>query len=444
MTSNVAKVGGAASPAADFDVNVTVPSTETRRANPDTADEDHEVGGLSAGGYSPLVVITGGSKGIGKACVESFARRGARVLFTYCSDATAARCVESAFVPIGQVQCRQLDQGDFESVRAFASEVDRWRGDRGLDVVVNNAALGSATVSNYPGIDSECAAGVDSARKRAEEDIALMRVNALGPMWLTEALLPMMRRRAGKGADGREGRFKLQGDGGGCIGGTTAAATGSRAQGASEQDGVSLTPGKKTVLFIGSVGGGSQSVFPGFRAADAMSKAALAYACKHFAARSRDDPCFNPRTEAAAERKDQSPDLDALEGANNTGGTTDSKRRAAAGGSQQGIGETDLGGPGDVEDAARRGEQIDFVCLCPGATLTDMFRASTLDAMSGPAERSRFMRALPQGRMIEPREISETVYWLCTCPAASIFHGAVIDGSGGLAVRPGALTEYRF
>lgn len=358
-----------------------------------------------------LVVVTGGSKGIGRSCVESFARRGARVLFTYCSDAAAAHQVEQSFQPAGRVQGRRLDQGDFDSVRAFAAEVDLWREGREIGTVVNNAALGSATVSAYGGLPPPShsiaaatgewsgAEDYESARRRADEDMAMMRVNSLGPMWVTEALLPMMMPPKVGGASDEPARIE-----------TSAAAAAAAAE-SQEQPAAGNSPvnhglgrggtapaprmflgtdEKKTVLFVGSVGGGSQSVFPGFRVADAMSKAAVAYACKYFAAQNRRQ----------------------MNGASRGGG----------------------------------GGGVDFVCLCPGATLTDMFRRSTLDKMEakGPAELERFLEALPQGRLILPEEVGEAVYWLCSSPAATMFHGAVIDASAGLAVRPGVFTEYSF
>jgi NADP-dependent 3-hydroxy acid dehydrogenase YdfG len=70
-----------------------------------------------------------------------------------------------------------------------------------------------------------------------------------------------------------------------------------------------------------------------------------------------------------------------------------------------------------------------------------MFNASTLAAMS-EAEQQRFVRGLPKARLIQPSEIAESVCFLTTQPEARIFHGAVIDASQGLAVRPGLLTEF--
>jgi len=367
-----------------------------------------------------LVVITGGSKGIGKSCVEAFAQRGARVLFTYCSDVVASKKVEQSFQPPGRVQARQLDQGDFDNVRAFAAEVDRWREGREINTVVNNAALGSATVTSYGGLPPPRAgngdgdSGYDAARRQADEDMAMMRVNALGPMWVTEALLPMMvPPQAGDGASRNPAD----------TGTSAAAAAAEPVDGVEGGERARMFPSflgsgeKKTVLFVGSVGGGSHAVFPGFRSADAMSKAAVAYGCKYFAAQNR-------------QRRKQPPPVSAGQQAKaNGGGSVAGAAPAAA--------SSDFNG-------ARVG--VDFVCLCPGATLTDMFRASTLDKMEakGPGELQRFLDALPQGRLMLPEEVGEAVFWLCSSPAATMFHGAVIDASAGLAVRPGVLTEYTF
>ncbi len=82
---------------------------------------------------------------------------------------------------------------------------------------------------------------------------------------------------------------------------------------------------------------------------------------------------------------------------------------------------------------------VDVFALCPGATDTAMFRQSTLDRMA-PAERAAFIAALPKGRLIEPGEIAEIIAFLCG-PHSGVLHGAVIDASMGLGVRPGMITE---
>lgn len=82
---------------------------------------------------------------------------------------------------------------------------------------------------------------------------------------------------------------------------------------------------------------------------------------------------------------------------------------------------------------------VDVFALCPGATNTAMFQQSTLNPMSTD-ERAAFVAALPKGRLIEPAEIAEVIAFLCG-PHSTVLHGAVIDASMGLGVRPGIMTE---
>lgn len=82
---------------------------------------------------------------------------------------------------------------------------------------------------------------------------------------------------------------------------------------------------------------------------------------------------------------------------------------------------------------------VDVFAVCPGATNTAMFQQSTLNRMA-PAERAAFVNSLPKERLIEPVEIAEVVAFLCGSHSG-VLHGAVIDASMGLGVRPGRVTE---
>ena len=82
---------------------------------------------------------------------------------------------------------------------------------------------------------------------------------------------------------------------------------------------------------------------------------------------------------------------------------------------------------------------LDVFAICPGATNTGMFQASTLNAMSD-AERAAFVDRLPKQRLIEPPEIAELIAFLLT-PHSRVLHGAVLDASMGLGGRPGLMTE---
>jgi NAD(P)-dependent dehydrogenase (short-subunit alcohol dehydrogenase family) len=83
--------------------------------------------------------------------------------------------------------------------------------------------------------------------------------------------------------------------------------------------------------------------------------------------------------------------------------------------------------------------EVDVFAICPGATDTPMFQASTLSKLS-PQERTEFLARLPKGRLIDPAEIAALVHFLAS-PASRVLHGAVLDASMGLGVRPGLLSE---
>ena len=84
---------------------------------------------------------------------------------------------------------------------------------------------------------------------------------------------------------------------------------------------------------------------------------------------------------------------------------------------------------------------VDVFALCPGATDTEMFRQSTLNHLT-EAERAAFLAGLPKGRLIRPEEIADVVAFLAS-PASNVLHGAVLDASMGLGVRPGLVAERR-
>lgn len=86
-------------------------------------------------------LVTGGSRGIGRAIALEFARRGADVAFNYRSNSTAAeqtrRDVESEGVRCVSIRAHL---GDSDKIRQMFSRVEAEFG--ALDVLVNNAASG--------------------------------------------------------------------------------------------------------------------------------------------------------------------------------------------------------------------------------------------------------------------------------------------------------------
>lgn len=168
------------------------------------------------------VLITGGSGGIGRSCVERFAREEDwTVWFTYRHgrDRAEELVQELALTGRAKVEAFPFAQGDWEDHERL---LDRLPGP--VDVLVNNAAVGSKTIEQH----------TDGPRHTKAS--AFFQINAVGPLWLVDGLLPgMLERGFGK------------------------------------------------IVNISSVGGGIFQ-FPGFHPADGMSKAALTYLTRHLAA----------------------------------------------------------------------------------------------------------------------------------------------------------------
>jgi 3-oxoacyl-[acyl-carrier protein] reductase len=82
-----------------------------------------------------VVVVTGGSRGIGRAIVERFAAQGARVFFTYHEHTEAAEGVAAA-CGARMIQCSQTDAAAIEAaVRRVVSDAGT------IDVLINNAGI---------------------------------------------------------------------------------------------------------------------------------------------------------------------------------------------------------------------------------------------------------------------------------------------------------------
>ena len=254
---------------------------------------------------SKKALITGGTSGIGREFVDVFANNGFEVWFTYFSDTEKPVEVSNSYKQTS-VSSFKLDLADYTSVEKLVSDLPSVP-----DVVIHNAGLGSKTVEKVS----------NTPQGQAE---ALIKVNAIGTLWLNNLLLPKM-----------------------------------------------LERGSGKIILLSSVGGGVTQ-FPGFNYADGMSKAAIAF-----------------------------------------------------------LGRT-LGA-----DLAQTG--VDVFTICPGATNTPMFQASTLNHLN-EEEQKKVIASLPKMRLINPREIAELGYFLTT-DAGRVLHGAVLDASMGLGVNPGLLLK---
>jgi 3-oxoacyl-[acyl-carrier protein] reductase len=86
------------------------------------------------------VLVTGGTRGIGRAIVERFAQAGAKVAFTYRSSTDAADALVGTLEEQGtDAFSLQGDVADFDVAQSHVEAVtDRWGA---LDVLVNNAGI---------------------------------------------------------------------------------------------------------------------------------------------------------------------------------------------------------------------------------------------------------------------------------------------------------------
>lgn len=255
------------------------------------------------------ILLTGGTQGIGECTLHLLAQKGYEVHITYRSSSKKADefCAQYP----GQVFAYKLDQGDKEAVKNASFLTDHsWDG------IVFNAALGSATVKTYANGSDEL--GFDN-------DVAMMTVNALGPLWIYKKVQENLLKR-----------------------------------------------NQKTKLILLSSVGGGIAAFPYFTLSDGMSKAAVSFLGKQLAAE-------NTHT------------------------------------------------------------LVDVFVICPGATETPMFKASTLDPMT-PEARKEFENAQAKKRLIQPEEVA---YWIEALlhDESTVLHGAHIDATMGLGTRPGIITE---
>lgn len=119
---------------------------------------------------SGVALVTGSSRGIGFEVARQLAGRGFEVIVTSREESAAAEAARK----IG-ARSHALDTASPESIAALARSLTR------LDVLVNNAAIlldeGESILSTS-----------------AETFEATMRTNALGPLLMTQAVAPLLRR----------------------------------------------------------------------------------------------------------------------------------------------------------------------------------------------------------------------------------------------------------
>ena len=84
------------------------------------------------------VLITGGTRGIGKACTEMFLEKGYRVVATYEKNEIKAKELENKYWDKNLI-VKKCDVSDFDSVENLFTEIHNSFG--GVDILINNAGI---------------------------------------------------------------------------------------------------------------------------------------------------------------------------------------------------------------------------------------------------------------------------------------------------------------
>ena len=126
-----------------------------------------------------VVLVTGGSRGIGRAVAREFAARGATVAVQFRADRAAASETLAGLTGAGRHLAVQADVADPEQARALVGRVVDELGR--VDVLVNNAGI----YEEHPVLETTYEDWVEAWRRT-------VAVNLLGPANLIHAVAPHM------------------------------------------------------------------------------------------------------------------------------------------------------------------------------------------------------------------------------------------------------------
>ncbi len=141
------------------------------------SEETTQASGLAGG----VAIVTGGSRGIGRAIVERLAADGMEVIFTYLSNQDAADEVIAAN-PGRKISAVAVDVRDSDGCREFVNEIFDRTGQ--IDVLVNNAGV----------VRDNLLAALE------DDDVRdVLSTNVEGTFNMSRAVVPfMMSKRSGK------------------------------------------------------------------------------------------------------------------------------------------------------------------------------------------------------------------------------------------------------
>ncbi len=131
---------------------------------------------------TPIAVITGGSRGLGRSMALHLARQGVDIVLTYLSEASQAQAVVAEIEAMGRrATALQLDMGQSSGFGAFTEQLqkllcEKWQREH-FNFLVNNAGMGVHALVT------------DTTEAQFDH---LMNVHLKGPFFLTQKLLPLV------------------------------------------------------------------------------------------------------------------------------------------------------------------------------------------------------------------------------------------------------------
>jgi NAD(P)-dependent dehydrogenase (short-subunit alcohol dehydrogenase family) len=130
--------------------------------------------------HGRVALVTGASRGIGRAIAQALAEDGADVAVNYARDDAAAAESIAAIEALGRrARAYQASVEDFEALRLMVEAVAAELGP--IDILINNAGVASR--------------GRSVEKTDPEEVLRLVRIHALAPHELCRLVLPGMRTR---------------------------------------------------------------------------------------------------------------------------------------------------------------------------------------------------------------------------------------------------------
>ncbi len=129
-----------------------------------------------------VVLITGGSRGIGKECVLKFTQLGANVIFVYKGNKKSADDVVNKIKGLGgSVKAIQADVSKEREIYSIIQQALSFGGGK-IDILVNNAGIV---------FDREF------EEIKYQESLEIIKTNMLAPLFLSQKIAPIMLKHGG-------------------------------------------------------------------------------------------------------------------------------------------------------------------------------------------------------------------------------------------------------